>query len=186
MDFESTGYRPLSAERCAIMRELPIRKPNRLKGYDYSKNGAYFITVCVKNKHEMLGNVVVGDAALGVPFVKQSLYGEIANSFVKNIPKANPGTSVPHYVIMPNHIHLILLVCMTNDDGTPRAAYPTKQLIPKIINALKGLSSKKAGFSLWQRSYHDHIIRNENEYNRIAEYIDNNPMLWENDCFYPK
>ena len=70
--------------------------------------------------------------------------------------------------------------------GTPRAASPTKALIPKIINALKGLSSKKAGVSLWQRSYHDHIIRNEADYNRITEYIENNPAHWEEDCFYRK
>ena len=176
--------------------ELPKRKPSRLQNYDYSQNGAYFITVCTKDRHEIMGTISVGDAALGVPSqndhissqndgtpsVKLSEVGEIVRTFIENIPNTNPGVSVPQYVIMPNHIHLILVVGSgttmplknTNGvpgdfldgvpgdaDGTPRAASPTKALIPKIINALKGLSSKKAGFSLWQRSFHDHIIRNK-------------------------
>jgi len=194
---------------------LPKRKPNRLQNYDYSQNGAYFITVCTKDRHEILGTVVVGDAALGVPSeenpgvpyinpgvpsVKLSEYGEIVRTFIDNIPNTNPAVFVPKYVIMPNHIHLILMVEFGNTDGvqgvltngmprvltngTPRAASPTKALIPKVINGLKGLSSKKSGFSLWQRSFHDHIIRNEADYSRIAEYIENNPANWETDCFF--
>ncbi|MCL2644731.1 MAG: transposase [Betaproteobacteria bacterium] len=166
------------------MKELPKRKPNRLQNYDYSRNGAYFVTVCTKDRHETMGTVVVGDAALGVPFVKLSEYGKVVREFIENIPNANPAVFVPKYVIMPNHIHMILIVELENTDGTPRAASPTKALIPKIINTLKGLSSKKAGFSLWQRSFHDHIIRNETDCRYIAEYIENNPVNWEKDCFF--
>ena len=165
-------------------KELPRRKPNRLKDYDYSQNGAYFVTICTKNQREILGTVVVGDAALGVPFVKLSKHGEIVKIFIENISNTNRNVFVPQYVIMPNHVHLILIVEFENADGTPRAASPTKALIPKIINALKGLSSKKTGVSLWQRSYHDHIIRNEADYCRITEYIENNPAHWNEDCFY--
>ena len=187
------------------MKELPKRKPNRLQNYDYNQNGAYFITVCTKNRHEILCTITVGDAALGVPFVKLSEYGEIVRMFIENIPKTNSSVFVPKYVIMPNHIHLILIIESKNIKtpkknihgtpdtihgtsdtihGTPRAASPTKALIPKIINVLKGLSSKKIGFSLWQRSYHDHVIRNEADYYRIEEYIENNPTYWDEDCFY--
>jgi REP element-mobilizing transposase RayT len=183
-----TGFRG-----CVDMRELPIRKANRLKNYDYNQNGAYFITICIKDRREILGNIVVGDAALGVPIVKQSKYGEIINTFIENIPKINPEIYVPCYVIMPNHVHMILIISITNNDGTPntfdgtpRAASPTKSKIPKIINSFKGLSSKRIGFSLWQRSYHYHIIRSDQEYIRIVEYIESNPMLWKDDCFYPK
>jgi len=188
------------------MNDLPKRKPNRLKNYDYSQNGAYFVTICTKDHHEILGSVIsVGDAALGVPSVELSEYGEIVEGFIENIAYANPDLHVPFYVIMPNHIHLILVVESRNieGNGTPRAASPTKMLdaaestktlnsaasptkmlVPKIINALKGLSTKKAGFPLWQRSYHDHIICSEQDYLRIAEYIENNPANWDKDCYY--
>ena len=92
---------------------------------------------------------------------------------------------------MPNHIHLILGVELENIggmpkniSGSPKAANPTKALIPKVINTLKGLSSKNAGFSLWQRSYHGHIIRDNDEYIRIIEYIKDNPAMWNDDCYY--
>ena len=116
--------------------------------------------------------------------MKLSKYGEIIRTFIENIANENHAVLVPHYVIMPNHFHLILVVEMQNTSGSPWAATPTKTLIPKIINALKGLSSKKAGFSLWQRSFHDHIIRDEETYNRIAEYIEHNPAMWADDCYY--
>jgi hypothetical protein len=68
--------------------------------------------------------------------------------------------------------------------GTPRAASPTKTVVAKTINALKGLTTKQIGFPIWQRSYHDHIIRDADDYNRTAEYIENNPRNWNDDCFY--
>ena len=164
-----------------------------------------------QDKHQILGKITnehapVGDAALGVPShaalgtssvnshisqIQLSEIGEIVRTFIENIPNTNLGVFVPKYVIMPNHIHLILVVELENTNGTPgnmngtpRAASPTKALIPKIINSLKGLSSKKIKFPLWQRSFHDHVIRNEADYNRIAEYIENNPANWEKDCFF--
>ena len=197
------------------MKKLLKRKLNRMQDYDYSQNGAYFVTVCTKDRHEIFGAVTfVGDATLGVPpveltdipsvelarvppaestgvpYVKLSEYGETVKMFIENIPNANPSVFVPKYVIMPNHIHLILVIELENIrtpkkniHGTPKAASPTKALIPKIINVLKGLSSKKTGFSLWQRSYHDHIIRSEADYNRIEKYIENNPAHWEENYF---
>jgi len=164
------------------MSNYPIRKPNRLKSFDYSQNAAYFITICTKNRRALLG--VVEDAAIGVPHVKLSACGEITKQYIESIPTATPDVFVSNFVIMPNHIHLILVVGNITDNGTPRAASPTKAVIPKIINSLKGLSSKKARFSLWQRSFHDHIIRNETEYIRIADYIENNPAAWEHDCHF--
>jgi len=165
------------------MNDIPKRKTNRLKEYDYSQNGAYFITVCTKNHSELFGHIV-GDAALGVPTVYLSECGKIVRGQIENIPKANPIVRIPYQVIMPNHIHMILVIEMKNENGTPKAASPTKALVPVIINALKGLSSKSIGFPIWQRSFHDHIIRNQDDYNRIAEYIENNPARWAEDRYY--
>ena len=128
------------------MKELPVRRPNRLKGYDYSKNGVYFITICTKNRHEILGKGIVGDAALGVPAsVELTEYGETVKGFIENVSIATPEVIVSNYTIMPNHIHLILVMNLP-PCGTPRAASPTKALVPKIVNAIKGLSSKEAGY----------------------------------------
>jgi len=164
------------------MSNYPIRKPNRLKNFDYSQNAAYFITVCTKNRCELLATIE--DTTSGIPHVKLSAYGEITKQYIENISTATPDVFVSNFVIMPNHIHLILVVGNIADSGTPRAVSPTKAVIPKVINSLKGLSSKKAGFSLWQRSFHDHIIRNETEYIGIADYIENNPTAWEHDCHF--
>ena len=79
---------------------------------------------------------------------------------------------------MPNHIHMI--ITNTNNERTQFA--PT---ISRIIKQMKGIITKEIGYSIWQKSFHDHIIRNEKEYNLIAEYIENNPIKWEDDCFHP-
>ena len=161
------------------MKELQTRKRNKLESYDYSLPGSYFITICVKDRHEILGEVV-GDDAHIVPFVELTEIGETVKARVDCISDTS-NVRLETYVIMPNHIHLLLTI----RDGTPRAASPTKGTVPQIVNALKSLTTKQLGYSIWQRSYHDHIVRNTDEFNRISEYIDNNPMNWQDDCFHP-
>jgi REP element-mobilizing transposase RayT len=167
------------------MSDIPVRKRNRLKNYDYSQNGVYFITICVKDRMELLCEISVEDSALGVPSVHFTPYGNIVREHVENIPNAHPNIFLDQYVIMPNHIHLLLRIATQCHGGTPRAVSPTTTIVSKTMNALKGLTSKKAGFPLWQRSYYDHIIRDDNDYHRIAEYIEQNPQRWQEDCFYP-
>ena len=153
------------------------RKPNRLEEYDYSQNGAYFITVCTKGRSKLLGAISdAGEDIHDAPTVKLSRFGEIVKGFIESIPDTYTDVDVPIYTIMPDHIHLIILLACENANGTPKAASPTKMLIPKIVNSLKGLSSKKACRSLWQRSYSDHVIRNIADYHRIEEYIITNPL----------
>ena len=176
------------------MNELPKRKQNRLKDYDYSQIGAYFITICVKDRQEILGEIIVGDAAIGVPFatnipfVRLTETGEMVKLHIERVGNITENVLLDKYIIMPNHIHMIISI--TNEtaatNGTPRAASPTKAVIPKIVNALKSLTSKKFGESMWQRSYHDRVIRNENEYQKIWEYIDTNPSKWETDTYFVK
>ncbi len=157
---------------------LPQRKPTRLKNYDYSNNGYYFITICTENKRCILGKIV-GDGALDVPKMILSEQGEIVEKYIlstNNIPKLN----VDKFVIMPNHIHLILSI----QNGTSKAPSPTNNIISHAISTLKRFVNKEIGHNIWQRSFHDHIIRSEADYLLIWNYIDGNLQKWEKDCFY--
>lgn len=89
-----------------------------------------------------------------------------------------PTVQVEKYVVMPNHVHLLLTI---SEMGPARCPAPT---IPKIIGALKSISTRKAGQAIWQRGYYDHIIRGSADYLRIWDYIDTNPAKWEEDEYY--
>ena len=160
------------------MKDFPVRKYLRLRGYDYSSNGAYFITFCVRDRHEMLGRIV-GRDALGAPSVELSDYGNIVNNEIKETPAYYEDVFVDKYVVMPNHVHII--ICVDRIDGAPRASRHTAALIPSVISMIKKKTNKKFGFDMWQTSYHDHIIRDEAEHQRICQYIDENPARWAED-----
>jgi len=163
-----------------MQRELPTRKNIRLNNYDYSSAGYYFITVCVKDKHVVLGKVV-GDAVHSVPKVDLSEYGNIVQQILEN--GGAPCIKLEKYIIMPNHIHMILIVSHV-EKWDAVDSVPYKSLIPTFVRALKTMASKQIGFSIWQRSYHDHIIRDEDEYRRIWQYIDENPARWTEDGYF--
>ena len=160
--------------------EVPKRKPNRLSGYDYSQNGAYYVTICVKDRRNLLWHV---GATCGRPLEKPLLshIGEIIDVEIAKISYVYENVSIEKYVIMPNHIHLIIIL-QPDKSGRPQVA-PT---ISRIIQQFKGSISKQLGYSIWQKSYYDHIIRNESEYQKIWEYIDTNPLKWELDRYYAK
>ena len=161
--------------------ELPVRKPNRLPHFDYNTPGAYFITICTKDKQCILGNIV-GGGAFDAPKVALSKIGRIAEKCIlsgNNIP----GVTVDKFVVMPNHIHMILFV-EAGCSGTSWAPSPTNAVIPHFVSTFKRFCHKEIGFAVSQRSYHDHVIRGEKDYLKIWEYIDNNPARWKEDCFY--
>jgi REP element-mobilizing transposase RayT len=162
--------------------ELPVRKHPRLKGYDYSQNGMYFITLCVKDRHEMLGTIVGRDVR-NAPPVQLSEYGVIADKHINNINAKNKGVFIDKHLIMPNHIHMIIAV-QNDETGAMRTSRPTNTVIPSIMRSFKGIVTKEIGFSLWQRSFHDRIIRNEAEYQRIYQYIEENPAHWQDDDYH--
>ncbi len=145
--------------------ELPQRKRIRLHDYDYSTNGAYFITVCTKNRMKILSEIV-GDDAHIVPQVVLSDLGKIVENYIRSIP------GIDKYVIMPDHIHMIIKI-----DGTMRASSPTKD-IPQIVKSFKILVTKSIGFSIFQRQYFDHVVRGPQDYEEIWHYIDENPIRW--------
>ncbi|MCL1795099.1 MAG: transposase [Oscillospiraceae bacterium] len=159
-----------------------MRKSIRLKGYDYSSAGYYFVTVCVEDGHEMLGKVVVGDAPLRVPFIEFTQYGIFVEAQIRKINHIYPHISVDSYVVMPNHIHMLATI----EDGTRRGASPTKAGIPRVVQSLKSMTTRKFGFDMWQRSYHERILRNEEEYKIRWNYINNNPAKWAEDDYFVK
>lgn len=151
--------------------ELPKRKPTRLKDYDYSTPGAYFVTLCIKDRKSILSDITVGANIVRPKEIHLTRYGKIAESAIKNIPNYYPIISVDNYVIMPDHIHLLLNI-HSDIDGRPMVA-PT---IDRVIKQTKGYITKQIGFSIWQKSFNDHIIRGQEDYKNIWEYIENNPF----------
>ncbi len=161
-----------------MLLELPKRKQNRLTEYDYSTPNAYFITVCTHNRKNLFWKDV--GAIIDRPeHTTLTNLGTIARQSVEDIPIHYPAVSVDHYVIMPNHIHLLLQI-NTDADGRSMIA-PT---ISTVVRLMKGTVSKQAGFPVWQKGFYDHVIRNEKDYQDIWNYIEGNPSKWAEDKLY--
>ena len=162
--------------------ELPQRKPNRLAHFDYNTAGAYFITVCTQSRKSILGKIV-GGGAFDAPTVQLTSAGKTVQQYIES-GNHIPGVSVDKYVIMPNHIHLILLVDQAAADGMLKASSPANAVIPHFVSTFKRFCHRDVGEKFFQRSYHDHVIRDEADYQKIWQYIDSNPVRWQEDCFY--
>jgi REP element-mobilizing transposase RayT len=158
------------------MDDKPKRKSNRIQGYDYSQDGAYFITICTKDHAELFGKIAVGVASCR-PQISE--IGAVVESEILRLNKTYEDFSVDSYIIMPNHVHMIITICSGN---RRQNAAPTS--VSRAINQWKRVITMKVGFSPWQKSFYDHIIRNQDDYNRIAEYIENNPARWVEDRYY--
>ena len=166
------------------------RKNIRLKEYDYSKEGMYFITICTKDRERLFGNIINRK-------MKLNEYGKMVEEEIINTNKIRQNVRIGEYIIMPNHVHMIIEII---DVGvawyaTQGKVERSKMIIPKIIQQIKTITIKKAnrinesGLHTmqplqWQRNYYEHIIRNEKELYRIIEYIKYNPLNWENDSNY--
>ena len=161
----------------------------RLKGYDYSQAGLYFVTICVQNRECIFGEIIDNEMQLNEN-------GKIVQMVWNELPQHYHHIELGEFVVMPNHIHGIVII---NDVvvgagvvGVVRAGLkpaPTANHgLPEIVRALKTFSARKInelqntrGEKLWQRNYWEHIIRDEQSYLRIADYIVNNPINWKND-----
>ena len=168
-----------------MSKELPVRKNIRLKEYNYSQNGAYFLTVCVKNGHNILWKQGFN---VGANRVRPQLsdLGNVVEDEINKIDAVYKNASVNKFVIMPNHVHMIIFLqnndCNLDIDNCERTRFaPT---ISRIIKQTKGLITKRIGYSIWQSSFHDRIIRDEAEYRHIWHYIDNNPLNWSEDVYF--
>ncbi|HOR12917.1 MAG TPA: hypothetical protein PKX46_03245 [Clostridia bacterium] len=174
--------------------DLPKRKKIRLEGYDYSSCGAYFVTICVTNKNALLWNVgadtirphnphTVGadtirpqpQHTVGADTIRPqpplSQYGKIVDTAINQIPSHYENVVIDKYCIMPDHIHMIVFIMPNKDER--RTSAPT---LPTIIGSMKRWVAKNIGFQIWQKSFNDHIIRNEQAYQEVWKYIDENPM----------
>lgn len=160
-------------------KTLPERKPTRMRAYSYSNVGYYFITICAENKEKLFGTIV-GGGAFDAPMVHLSEIGKTVAYYINSTNRI-PGVIVDKYVIMPNHIHIILIITGTEDNKQLERA---NERIPHAVGTLKRLVNRKVGKNVFQRSYHDHVIRGEKDYQKIWSYIDDNPRRWMDDCFY--
>jgi len=158
--------------------KLSARKPIRLKKYDYSRSAAYFVTFCTKNREHLLGKVAPVGAATCRPHVMLSKSGILLNESIQLVRSIYPNANIKHYIIMPNHVHMIIEIISRR-----QVAAPTISL---IVGNIKRHVSVCAGQSIWQKSFHDHIIRDGISYRHIRKYIHDNPALWEQDCYYTK
>ena len=160
------------------MRMGKIRKPNRLRAHDYSTEGAYFITIRSKGREPVFGRVVVGPSIARLPEVCLSPEGKAVEAAILGISSHYPTVQVEQFVIMPNHIHLLLRL----EKPESRAMHgPT---VAVVIQQMKGYASKLAGRSLWQLRYYDHVVRDGQDYDRIVEYVQNNPAKWTEDPYF--
>ena len=152
------------------MEQLPKRKNTRLQGFDYSREGCYFITICTEDRKNLL-SVIVGGDDLGAPKkIVLKPYGEIAEKYILSIEKAYETVKVENYIIMPNHVHLLLLI---DTYGLPRSSAPT---ISDVVAVFKKMVNRDCNKKLWQRGFNDHIIRNQTDYEFHWNYIEYNAL----------
>ena len=162
------------------MKSFPVRKAPRLRAYDYNENGAYFVTFCTKDRQSFLGQIAVGAVALDGPQVRLSDTGRVVEKIISRSNEVYSRISVDTFVIMPNHVHLMVTI---TGDGPSGATAPTA-ILPRFVGTLKRLVNRELGENIWQRSFHEHIIRDEKDYRDIWNYIENNPARWAEDRYY--
>jgi len=160
--------------------DIRQRRSLRLKGYDYSQDGAYFVTICAHGRECLFGEVIGSE-------MKMDEIGRKVQAVWDDLPIHYPHIATDAFVVMPNHVHGVIAIRA----GLKPA--PTKRHgLSEIVRAFKTFSARRinefrktSGALVWQRNYYDHVIRNDTDYNRIAEYVANNPQRWMEDSLYP-
>ena len=162
------GRRPLSGE---TDMDNPVRKPTRIPKYDYSSENYYFVTICTHEKKCLFGTIK-----------EISRFGSIATDSILEIPSHYSGIRIDKFVVMPNHIHMIVVI---GCDGCHTNYLSLNQIVGQYKSGVtRKIHETAPGEAVWQRSFHDHVIRNQKDYEKIWSYIDTNPMRWDKDCFY--
>ncbi len=212
--------------------ELPKRKDIRLKNYDYSATGAYYITICIQDRKRILSEIVkptltgvdkgtlsdtvgdgaldvpqtgvestltgvdegtfsdtVGDGAFDVPQTKLTPIGKIVEKYLLS-SEAIPGVKIDQYVIMPDHIHVIIFLDSKKynekQSGTSKAPSPTNEMLPHIVSTFKRFCNREIGMNIFQRSYIEHVIRDKADYEAKRKYINENLIRWYYESIKPK
>ena len=186
--------------------DIHHRRSIRLKGYDYSQSGLYFITLCAVNKICMFGNVVDGKMQLN------DIGQLVEQEWLNTINIRHDDVRLHNYIVMPNHFHAIIEIRrgeshspqshssqphspqshspqtinegnINKNDSPQRMKSPSKT-VGAIVRGFKGAVSRQLGYTVWQRNYYEHIIRTGESYRQISDYIVNNPTKWQDDKFY--
>ena len=176
------------------MDELKNRKTTRLKGADYNRNHVVFLTICTQKRKCMLSHIV-GTGVPDGPQIELTKYGQIADKYIHQLNDFYDDLSVESYVIMPNHIHIMLWVKGTENvtSGTPDTNGPSRTPVPttvqnsvpsRFVSTLKRFCNKEYGTNIWQYRSYDHIIRNRQDFEEHLRYIYENPMRWKYDKLY--
>ena len=165
--------------------DIHHRRSVRLKNYDYSQNGQYFVTICTHEKTHIFGKIVDEKMILND-------LGKIAKKCWQEIPDYFPDVELGEFVIMPNHMHGIINI-VGAQNLVPNAENKFQKIIPKSLGSI--IRGYKTGVTkwarknsdihiVWQKNFHEHIIRDEKSFENIQNYILNNPVLWKNDCYF--
>ena len=182
------------------MFEKKDRKTTRLRGADYNQNGAIFLTICTKERRCILSRIV-GTGVLDGPQIQLTQYGKIADKYINQLNAFYDDLSVEGYVIMPNHIHIMLWVKRNDENGPSRTPVhtnesesdgPSRRPVPTVQNSIparflstfKRFCNKECGMNIWQYRSNDHIVRNRQDYEEHMKYIYENPMRWHYDELY--
>jgi len=170
--------------------EIRNRRSIRLKTYDYSQAGAYFVTICAQKKECIFGRVVDGGMELNEA-------GKTIGYVWSGLPTRYASVELDEVVIMPNHIHGIIVInnsyvgaglalpaegaASSAPTMSGKGAASSAPTLSDIVRTFKSISTRRSGQPVWQRNYFDRIIRNEDELNRIRQYIVDNPLQWQFD-----
>ena len=163
--------------------EPPNRKSNRLSTHDYSSVGSYFITICVKERKQILSEIICDRE--NKTKIKLLSYGVVAEKYINRLNEFYDDVCVDEYIIMPDHIHLLITVL----SGQSRTPVPTgseltrdnrNSVIARFVGTFKRFCNKEYGENVWQSRYYDHVIRNQEDYNEKSEYIKYNAYKWQN------
>ncbi len=159
------------------MNSLPKRKHPRLKHYDYSQNGCYFVTVCVSDNSAVLSCVSASNEA-EKPVVVLTEYGKAVERQILRVSEVYNTVSVEKYIILPNHIHILFR--FDNSCGGIGESRPTEKCprLSVLIRGFKSMVTKEIGKPIWQNSFYEEIIKNEEHYLQVWQYIDSNAQKW--------
>ena len=178
------------------MEEKKLRKNMRLKSADYSNPGAYFITICTENRRCILSHIVGTGVLDGPTSVELLPHGKIAEKYINQLNDFYDDILIERYVIMPNHIHILLFIrpnesdidenIVNLQDGPSRTPVPTIQnsIVSRFVSTFKRFTNKEYGMNIWQYRSYDHIIRNQKDYEEHVNYIYYNPVRWHLDELY--
>ena len=188
-----------------VDKRFPQRKKLRLQGYDYSQAGMYFVTICTINRLSLLGYIVGADDPVRPlkehispfdksfnPYIKLTEIGQIVSDCWHKIDSIYENVKTDAFCVMPNHVHGIIVIENKDEtsDRDSKTGGQSRPPLQKVVQGFKSVTTRMCFefdyHKIWQRSYHDRIIRTEEEYLKICKYIQENPETWLQDCYYER